>query len=145
MALGLFAAADGGQLEEVLTSMPLRVWRTDEVTPLAPHPSDPALAARNAVAEFMTTFTVSFPEGTPGQAVDDTEAREAQRAKELAEQGHLLRLWRLPGPSRALGLWNAGNPAEMRAILKSLPLGPWMTVETTPLSRHPSDPAMTIP
>ena len=41
-SLGLFAAADGGQLEEVLASMPLRVWRTDEVTPLAPHPNDPA-------------------------------------------------------------------------------------------------------
>jgi muconolactone D-isomerase len=26
-SLGLFAAADGGQLEEVLASMPLRVWR----------------------------------------------------------------------------------------------------------------------
>ena len=139
-SLGLFAAADGGQLEEVLTSMPLRVWRTDEVTPLAPHPNDPALAARNAGTEFLTTFTLSVPEGTPGQAVDDTEAREARRAKELAGQGHLLRLWRLPGPSRALGLWNAGNPAEMQAILKSLPLDPWMTVETTPLSRHPSDP-----
>jgi len=41
--LGLFAADDGEQLEEVLKSMPLRVWRTDEVTPLSPHPSDPAL------------------------------------------------------------------------------------------------------
>jgi muconolactone D-isomerase len=40
--LGLFAAADGDQLEEVLASMPLRVRRTDEVTPLSPHPSDPA-------------------------------------------------------------------------------------------------------
>ncbi len=40
--LGLFAADDDAQLEEVLASMPLRVWRTDEVTPLSPHPSDPA-------------------------------------------------------------------------------------------------------
>jgi len=40
--LGLFAAEDGAQLEEVLASMPLRVWRTDEVTPLSPHPNDPA-------------------------------------------------------------------------------------------------------
>jgi muconolactone D-isomerase len=40
--LGLFAAVDGAQLETVLDSMPLRVWRTDEVTPLSPHPSDPA-------------------------------------------------------------------------------------------------------
>ncbi len=39
--LGLFAAADGDELETVLASMPLRVWRTDEVTPLSPHPSDP--------------------------------------------------------------------------------------------------------
>jgi muconolactone delta-isomerase len=141
-SLGLFAAADGSQLEEVLASMPLRVWRTDEVTPLAPHPNDPALAAGNAGTEFLTTFTIRIPEGTSGQAVDDTEAREAQRAKELAGQRHLLRLWRLPGPSRALGLWNAESPAELRVILKSLPLDPWMTVETTPLSRHPSDPAV---
>jgi muconolactone D-isomerase len=40
--LGLFAAADEAELERVLSSMPLRVWRTDEVTPLAPHPNDPA-------------------------------------------------------------------------------------------------------
>ena len=144
-SLGLFAAADSGQLEEVLASMPLRVWRTDAVTPLAPHPNDPALPARNADAEFLTTFIIGIPTGTPAQVVDDTEASEARRAKELADQGHLLRLWRLPGPSRALGLWNAGSPAEMRALLKSLPMDPWMTVETTPLSRHPSDPATTIP
>jgi muconolactone delta-isomerase len=143
-SLGLFAAADGGQLEEVLASMPLRVWRTDEVTPLAPHPNDPELTARDAGTEFLTTFTISVPEGTPAQAVDDTEAREARRANELAGHGHLLRLWRLPGRSRVLGLWNAESPGEMRAILTSLPMDPWMTVETTPLSQHPSDPALII-
>ena len=39
--LGLFAAEDDSQLELLLASMPLRVWRTDEVTPLSPHPNDP--------------------------------------------------------------------------------------------------------
>src|ERR1700751_6061652 len=102
-SLGLFAAADDGQLEEVLASMPLRVWRTDEVTPLAPHPNDPARPAENAGTEFLTTFTIGVPEGTPAQVVDDTEAREARRAKELAGQGHLLRLWRLPHPVAAAG------------------------------------------
>jgi muconolactone delta-isomerase len=43
-SIGLFAADDAAQLEQVLASMPLRVWRTDEVLPLTPHPSDPALA-----------------------------------------------------------------------------------------------------
>ena len=143
--LGLFAAADAGRLEEVLASMPLRVWRTDEVTPLSPHPNDPALAAATGAdrpAEFLTTFTISVPEGTPRQTVETTDALEALRAKELAEQGHLLRLWMLPGESRALGLWQARDAAEIQAILKSLPLDAWMTVETTPLTEHPSDPAL---
>jgi muconolactone D-isomerase len=39
--LGLFDAEDEAALEEVLASMPLRVWRTDSVLPLSPHPSDP--------------------------------------------------------------------------------------------------------
>jgi muconolactone delta-isomerase len=138
---GLFAADDGDRLEEVLASMPLRVWRTDDVTPLLPHPNDPGRPARPGQAtEFLTTFTITVPEGTPDQAVTGTEAREAQRAHELAEQGHLERLWML-GPGRALGLWQASDLAEMQAILKSLPMDPWMSVETTPLTKHPNDPA----
>jgi muconolactone delta-isomerase len=139
--LGLFAAAGDRQLEQVLASMPLRVWRTDEVTPLSPHPNDPGLAAGAPGSEFLTTFVIAVPAGTPARAVEETEAREAERAKELAGQGHLRRLWTLPGPGRALGLWQAADPAEMQAILRSLPLDPWMTVQTTPLTPHPSDPA----
>jgi muconolactone delta-isomerase len=85
--LGLFAADDDGQLEEVLASMPLRVWRTDAVTPLSPHPNDPALAAMGGMAEFLTTFTVSIPQGTPARAVEDTEAREAQRGRNWPGRG----------------------------------------------------------
>jgi muconolactone delta-isomerase len=141
--LGLFAAADDGRLEEVLASMPLRVWRTDEVTALSPHPNDPGLAAGAPGSEFLTTFVIDVPEGTPDRAVEETEAREAERAEELAGQGHLRRLWRLPGRGRSLGLWQAASPAQLQAILRSLPLDPWMTVQTTPLTPHPSDPAQT--
>jgi muconolactone delta-isomerase len=118
------------------------LWLNEVVTSLPPPPHDPNLPARRGATEFLTTFTIAVPEGTPERAVDDTEAREAQRAKELAGQGHLLRLWRLPGDSRALGLWRARDPAEMQAILRSLPLDAWMTVETTPLTAHPSDPGL---
>jgi muconolactone delta-isomerase len=146
-SLGLFAADDGDQLEKVLTSMPLRVWRTDEATPLSRHPNDPALAAKELAdgsTEFLTTFTISIPDGTPAQAVEDAKAAEAQRAKELARQGYLERLWVLPGAGRALGLWRARDGDQMQAIVKSLPLDPWMTTQTTPLTSHPSDPAVTI-
>jgi len=139
--LGLFAAAGDGPLEQVLASMPLRVWRTDEVTPLSPHRNDPGLTAGAPGAEYLTTFVIAVPDGTPETVVTDAEAREARRVKELAGQGHLRRLWALPGQGRSLGLWQAASPAEMQAMLRSLPLDPWLTVQTTPLTPHPSDPA----
>jgi len=150
--LGLFASDDAAQLEEVLASMPLRVWRSDQVTPLSPHPNDPArqadkrgsLAPDGEGSEFLTTFAVTVPMGTPVETVDATNAREADSARALADQGHLLRLWRLPGEGSALGLWKAHHTDEMQAILASLPLIAWMSVQTTPLTPHPSDPAHTI-
>jgi hypothetical protein len=61
--------------------MPLRVWRTDDVTPLSPHPNDPGLpTGPRQATELLTTFTITVPEGTPGQAVRDTEARGGTRA-----------------------------------------------------------------
>jgi muconolactone delta-isomerase len=140
-SIGLFGAEDGQELESVLASMPLRVWRTDEVTELSRHPNDPVLQASPDASEFLTTFTIAIPEGTSAKSEEDAKAREARRAYELAGQGHLLRLWALPGDGRSLGLWRAGDAAEMQSILKSLPLDAWMTVQTTPLSQHPSDPA----
>ena len=44
--IGLFAAADEGELEKVLASMPLRVWRSDEVVALSAHPNDPPPSRR---------------------------------------------------------------------------------------------------
>jgi muconolactone delta-isomerase len=145
--LGLFRADDERQLEKALASMPLRVWRSDEVIPLSSHPNDPppARSGRNrADLEFLTTLTLTVPDGTPVSTVDDTKAQEEARSRELGEAGKLLRLWAVPAPaggSRALGLWRVEDAAEMQAILKSLPLYPWMTVNTTPLTPHPNDPA----
>ena len=141
-SLGLFAADDPGQLQDVLASMPLRVWRTDDVTPLAPHPNDPGNKAGHTMPEFLTAFSPAIPPGTPPAAVEVADAREAASARELAAKGNLRRLWATPGERHALGLWQARDGAEMQAILTSLPLGDWMTTETTPLTEHPSDPTI---
>jgi muconolactone delta-isomerase len=142
--LGLFAADDAGQLDSVLASMPLRVWRTDEVTPLSPHPFDPPTAAAGTGTEFFVCFTLTVPDGTPDQVVDDTTAAEGRRVTELAAQGHLTRIWRLPD-GRVLGLYRAADEAALAAILRSLPLLPWMDAPVTPLSPHPSDPGISRP
>ena len=147
--LGLFATADGDALEGVLASMPLRVWRTDHVTALSTHPNDPLHGGTTPGSldgpEFLITMTITVPPATPADVVADKAAREAARARELAEQAHLQRLWALapePGRRRTLGLWRAHDDGEMAAIVEALPLHPWMNVETTPLTAHPSDPAL---
>jgi muconolactone delta-isomerase len=150
--LGLFAADDPARLEDVLASMPLRVWRTDSVTSLAPHPNDPGPgpgpAPRRAPdtgpgqqgQEFLVTFTITVPDGVPAAAIADRKAREARRARELAQQRHILRVWLLPD-GRTLGLYRARDAAGLEAFVASLPLIDWMTVETVPLTPHPNDPA----
>jgi muconolactone delta-isomerase len=142
-SIGLFGAADHDQLEELLASMPLRVWRSDEVEPLSAHPNDPGADTRSGApaTEFLTTFTLSIPVGTAVSTIEESKTGEARRAHELATEGHLQRLWTLPGQGRALGLWRARDRSELAAMLDSLPLSPWLTVETVPLSPHPSDPA----
>jgi muconolactone delta-isomerase len=142
--IGLFAADGPGDLERVLASMPLRVWRTDEVTVLGAHPNDPGPGTVPLVGgneEHLVTFVVGVPAGTSAEVVDEMFAREAGRARELAADGHLVRLWKLPGEGRSLGLWQVTGATQLREILRSLPLGDWLTVETVPLTRHPSDPA----
>ena len=124
--------------------MPLRIWRTGEVMPLALHPNDPALSGVGPGDEFLIAMTITVPDRTSSSAVDDKSNREAQRARELSSQGNLRRLWALAaeGPAwRTLGLWNARDIGELDSIVQSLPLYAWMTATTTELSPHPSDPA----
>ena len=70
------------ELEEVLASMPLRVWRTDEVTPLSPHPNDPATPTPGA-RETRYGVPDRLHPGRPAghrrpRRCEDTKAREAQ-------------------------------------------------------------------
>jgi len=145
--IGLFVAGSPGELESTLASMPLRVWRTDEVTALGAHPNDPGRGEVPLMAgseEFLVTFTLSVPDEVGPETVDEMSAQEAERARKLAADGWLLRLWTLPGPGRSLGHWQTTRAGAMREILKTLPLADWLTTETVPLTRHPSDPAVEV-
>ena len=145
--IGLFTANGPDDLEQTLASMPLRIWRTDEPVALATHANDPGsgtVPLASDDGEYLVTFTVRIPVGTASQDIDDMNAREAEAAQQAAAQGRLIRLWALPGrQGRNLGVWQAPTSDALDKILGSLPMtqAGWLTVETTPLTRHPSDPA----
>jgi muconolactone delta-isomerase len=96
--------------------------------------------------DFLVEFEVDVPMGTAAAEVEDRERAEAVAATQLADEGHLLRVWLRPhstGRTRVVGLYRAESEAELDGLLAALPLYEWMTITVTGLEPHPNDPAGT--
>ena len=94
--------------------------------------------------EFLVEFEIEIPAGTPHEEVERRQRAESAAAAKLAEDGHLVRLWRRPlvgDGSTAVGLYRADSEAELDGFLAALPLADWLSVTVTPLEAHPNDPA----
>jgi muconolactone D-isomerase len=91
--------------------------------------------------EFLVEISLAGVEALDPDELDRLRAAEARRARELADEGTLLRLWRPSEPGwRNVGLWEAGSEGELREAIASLPFAPYMTVVCRPLGPHPNDP-----
>jgi muconolactone D-isomerase len=92
--------------------------------------------------EFLVEFQVEVPAGTPHDEVERRWQAESAAAAKLAEDGHLVRLWRIGDDgATAIGLYRADSAAELDDLLAALPLADWLHVTLTPLAAHPNDPA----
>jgi len=94
--------------------------------------------------EFLVEFELEIPAGTPYEEVQRRQRAESAAAGKLAEDGHLVRLWRRPlvgDGSTAVGLYRADSGAELDGLLGALPIADWLRVTVTPLEAHPNDPA----
>ena len=90
--------------------------------------------------EFLVHIEVLWPaDGDPAEYAK-LRAAEGVRAGELAANGRLRRLWRIPGRRANWGVWEADSATELHEAIASLPLFPWLSVEVHPLAGHPSDP-----
>ena len=93
--------------------------------------------------EFLVEFELEIPAGTPHEEVQRGQRAESAAAAKLAEDGHLVRLWRRPlvgDGSTAVGLYRADSEAELDGLLDALPIADWLRVTVTPLEAHPNDP-----
>lgn len=91
--------------------------------------------------EFLVNIRISWPLSITEEEKAAINKREVERAAELASQGHLVRMWRVPGRLENWGLWKAADPTELHAILTSLPVWPFMSIDVHALAKHAVDPA----
>lgn len=66
-------------------------------------------------------------------------ADEKVLALQLQRSGHWLHLWRIVGRYANISIFDVASNDDMHALLSSLPLYPYMSIDVTPLAQHPSD------
>jgi muconolactone delta-isomerase len=94
--------------------------------------------------EFLVEFELEVPPGTPHAEVEQRQRAESAAAAKLAEDGHLVRLWRRPlvgDGTTSIGLYRADSEAELDDLLGALPLADWLRITVTRLEEHANDPA----
>ena len=96
--------------------------------------------------EFLVAFALDIPAGTPKSEISDRENAEAAATAKLADDGHLVRVWRSSAQGETtIGLYRAESKAQLDGLLGALPLADWLHVTVTPLEAHPNDPAARKP
>jgi muconolactone D-isomerase len=89
--------------------------------------------------EFLVYMEVARIEGGEEREKQLRE-QEAARSRELAKQGVLLRLWRVPGRRASWGIWRVEDCDQLHNVFVSLPLFSYLTITVHPLASHPNDP-----
>ena len=87
---------------------------------------------------FLVQMEVRLPHDMSAEVADDLRAREKERAAEIQRAGKWPELWRVVGRYANVSLFDTESATELHELLTSLPLFPYMEIEVTALTRHPS-------
>ncbi len=88
--------------------------------------------------QFLVRMDVRLPHDMDAAADDDIRAREKERAAEIQRSGKWPQLWRVVGRYANVSVFDVDSGDELHELLSSLPLFPYMDIEVTALTRHPS-------
>ncbi|KAI3610878.1 Muconolactone isomerase (plasmid) [Cupriavidus necator H850] len=87
---------------------------------------------------YCVQMDVKIPESLPADRVDTLKAAEKARAIEIQKAGKWPHLWRIVGRYSNVSVFDVESNDELHELLSSLPLFPYMTIQVTPLAKHPS-------
>jgi muconolactone D-isomerase len=87
---------------------------------------------------YLVRMRVDLPRDLDPQQARQLSEAERMRSRELQEQGKWRHLWRVCGQYGNVSVFDAESHDELHEMLWSLPFFPYLTIDVTPLSRHPS-------
>lgn len=91
--------------------------------------------------EYLVNIKIEWPRDLTKKTIEELSIAERKMAATLADDGTLVRMWRVPGRRENWGLWRAANATELHSILSALPVWPYMNLTVHSLAKHPVDPA----
>ena len=87
---------------------------------------------------YHVRMDVHPPQGGDPAEFEEIKAREKAYSQDLQRRGKWPHLWRIVGEYSNISIFDVDSNDELHAILSGLPLFPYMTIQVTPLARHPS-------
>ncbi|VVN67581.1 muconolactone Delta-isomerase [Pseudomonas fluorescens] len=87
---------------------------------------------------YHVKMDVKIPRDIPADTVEAIKIAEKKRATALQEAGKWPHLWRVVGQYSNISILDVASNDELHELLSSLPLFPYMTIQVTPLAKHPS-------
>jgi muconolactone D-isomerase len=81
---------------------------------------------------YLVTMEVRIPPDADRPAVERLQAQERQRT------GEWRHLWRVVGRYANVSVFDVESHRRLHEILSTLPLGPYLDIDVTPLTTHPS-------
>jgi muconolactone D-isomerase len=86
--------------------------------------------------EFLVSIETTLPHSLSHEDKERLATAEFERGQELASQGILCAIWRVPGRLANRAIWSAPDATTLHEAITSLPMWPYMQVEVVPLARH---------
>ena len=87
---------------------------------------------------YLVRMDVHLPHDMPPAQAEEIKAREKAYSQQLQREGKWQQLHRVVGEYANYSVFDVDSHDELHTILSGLPLFPYMTMQVTPLARHPS-------
>ena len=87
---------------------------------------------------FAVTMQVALPPDLDPDRRADLLAREKTYSQGLQRGGEWVSIWRVVGQYANLSIFDVADTTRLHDIVWGLPLFPYMTVQITALTDHPS-------